>query len=315
MEHLGRGLVVSPFVSTAVVGATAIEKGASASLKSELLPAIASGRLQIAFPCSEPGSRFDVSQVRTVAIPLGSDFKLSGRKSTVIFANSADLLLVSAHLPSDTGGAKIGLFLVDTKLPGVSIETFATHEGGRASEVQLTDVRLGRDRLLGGEQGGDELFEQLTDVATAALCADAVGAMWAVCEQTTAFLKLREQFGVKLASFQALQHRMVDVYIKCELAESLAIDAIDAIPRIHLVSAKQAVSAAKYQIGVYGSEVGKEGIQLHGGIGITEELGIGHYFKRLTLFNHRFGDPDHHLRRYASIAGLTPLKAHQGKGG
>ncbi|MGE3147869.1 MAG: acyl-CoA dehydrogenase family protein [Pseudorhodoplanes sp.] len=302
MEQFGRALVNSPYVSTVVVGAAAIEQASDETLKAELLPQIAAGKLLIAFANEEPSNRRSPLNIATAVRSEGDGFVLSGQKSAVQFAHVADRLIVSARLsgkPEDRDG--IGLFLVERDAPGIALRTFVTHDGGRASELTLSDVRVGKASALGAPGAAGPLLENLIDRGAAALAIDSMGAMWAVQEQTLAYLNAREQFGVKLASFQELQHRLVDIFIKCELARSLALDASWALADAGQPQARKRISAAKYRIGTEACEVGKDGVHLHGGVGVTKEFAVGHYLKRAMVQNLIYGDAAWHFARYQSI--------------
>ena len=224
----------------------------------------------------------------------------------VFHAASADRIVVSARTAGDARDPDgISLFLVEAKAEGLEARHYPTQDGGRASELRFDGVRVGAEDRLGapGTEGGAlPVVERVVDHAIASVCAEATGAMWAVYEQTLAYLKTREQFGRTLGSFQALQHRMVDVYMKCELAQSMVyevtlhLDAPDAVVR------GRAAASAKYEVGRNARDVGQEGVQLHGGIGMTFDLPIGHYLKRITTINASFGDPRHQLRRYQHLS-------------
>lgn len=303
-EHFGRGLVMSPYLATVVLGANAVLHGGREDQRRALLPEVAEGRLKLAFACAEPGSRYDLHHVGTRARREGEGYVIDGHKAVVFYAACADRIVVSAR----TGGALrdpegLSLFLVDAKAGGLEARHYPTHDGGRASELRFDGVRVDAGELLGEAGGALPVIERVADHAIASLCAEAVGAMWAVYEQTLAYLKTREQFGRTLGRFQALQHRMVDVYMKCELAQSMVYEATLHLDSPDATARRRAASSAKYEIGRNARDVGQEGVQLHGGIGMTFELPIGHYLKRITMINASFGDPRHHLRRYQDLSG------------
>ena len=305
-EHFGRGLVVSPYLATVVLGANAILYGGSEEQKRTLLPEVAEGRLKLAFAYAEPRSRYDLDDVATRARAEGGGYVIEGRKGVVFYASCADRIVVSARTggePRDPGG--LSLFLVDAKAKGLEARHYPTQDGGRASELRFDGVRVGAGDRLGGEgAAGDALpvIERTLDHAIASVCAEAVGAMWAVYGQTLAYLKTREQFGRTLGSFQVLQHRMVDVYMKCEFAQSMVYESTLHLDSPDATTRARTASAAKYEVGRNARDVGQEGVQLHGGVGMTFDLPVGHHLKRLTMINASFGDPRFHLRRYRRLA-------------
>ena len=305
-EHFGRGLVMSPYLATVVLGAGAILHGGREEQKGTLLPEVAAGRLKLAFAYAEPGSRYDLHHVETTARPAPGGYRIDGHKGVVFYAASADRIVVSARTAGDARDADgISLFLVDPAAEGLEARHYPTQDGGRASELRFDGVRVeAGDRLGEAETEGAALpvVERVVDHAIASTCAEAVGAMWAVYEQTLAYLKTREQFGRTLGSFQALQHRMVDVYMKCELAQSMVYEATLHLDAPDTAARARAAASAKYEVGRNARDVGQEGVQLHGGIGMTFDLPIGHYLKRITTINASFGDPRYQLRRYQALS-------------
>lgn len=303
-EHFGRGLVMSPYLATVVLGANAVLHGGREDQRRALLPEVAEGRLKLAFACAEPGSRYDLHHVGTRARREGEGYVIDGHKAVVFYASCADRIVVSARTGGDLRDPEgLSLFLVDAKARGLEARHYPTQDGGRASELRFDGVRVDAGERLGEAGGALPVIERVVDHAIASLCAEAVGAMWAVYEQTLAYLKTREQFGRILGHFQALQHRMVDVYMKCELAQSMVYEATLHLDSPDATARRRAASSAKYAIGRNARDVGQEGVQLHGGIGMTFELPIGHYLKRITMINASFGDPRHHLRRYQDLGG------------
>lgn len=299
MESFGRGLVVSPFLSTVVVGGRLLTLGATEQQKQALLPTLINGSLLLTFAFAEPHSRYDLADVSTTATKDGDGYRLSGRKCVVLYAGAADKVFVSARTAGDqrdqTG---LSLFLVDMGAPGLSARHYPTVDGQRASDIELNGVHVEADDLIGEGGGALPLIEEACDHGIAAICAEAVGAMTALHEVTLDYIKTRQQFGKTIGSFQALQHRMVDVFMACELSRSMAYAAACKLTGTAMVERKRAASAAKVQIGKAGRVVGQEAIQLHGGMGMTDELPIGHYFKRLTVINTTFGDVSHHVTRF-----------------
>lgn len=302
MEQFGRGLLTTPYFATVVLGGTLLTLGGREDQKQALLPALAEGRLKLAFAHSEAGSRYDLNDVATTAVKDGAAYRLNGQKSVVLYGCAADKLIVSARTAGDRhDAAGLSLFLVDTDTPGLTMTHFHTHDSGRASELSIGDLRVEPENLIGEEGKALPVIEAAADTGIAALAAEASGIMWTVYEQTLAYMKTRQQFGQTLGAFQALQHRMVDVYMGCQLAQSLVYEATLALGDGDEISRAKAASAAKYRLGLHARDVGQEGVQLHGGIGMTMDLPIGHYLKRITAINATLGDPAHHLKRFRRL--------------
>ena len=290
MEAFGRGLVLEPYLSTVIVAGHLIRDVGSQAQKEDLLPAIAGGELFMALAHYERSARYEVSRVDTAAKADGSGWTLSGAKGVVLGGGAADKLLVSA-----TTGRGISLFLIDAKAAGVSVRSYMTQDGGRAAEVRLDKVSVGADALVGPKDGALPIIERALDYGIAALCAEAVGAMAALNEATLEYLKTRKQFGTPIGRFQALQHRMVDMVIATEQARSMTTLAAVKADSPDAAERRRAVSAAKAYVGQQLRYVGQQAVQLHGGMGVVDELNVSHYFKRLTMINATFGDADHHL--------------------
>jgi alkylation response protein AidB-like acyl-CoA dehydrogenase len=302
MEEFGKALVTEPYVPTVVLGAGALALAGSGAQQEEHLPAIAAGERIMAFAYAEPKGRYALNDVATIAKKDGAGFVLNGHKAVVIGAPMADTLLVSAR----TGGAQrdvggISLFLVPKSAKGVVTRDYPNVDGLRASEVYFENVALGGDHLVGAADGALPLIEELGDRAIAALSAEAVGALRATHELTLDYAKNRKQFGVPIATFQVLQHRMVDMFMATEQCVSMAYLATLKLDAPTVERAK-AASAAKVQIGRAGRFCGQNAVQIHGGMGVTEEMRIGHYFKRLTMIDSQFGNVDYHLNRYARLS-------------
>jgi alkylation response protein AidB-like acyl-CoA dehydrogenase len=302
MEQLGRGLVVSPYFASVILGGQLVLHGGGEAHKASILPAVADGTCRLAVAVSEPGARFDLAHVATRAEPDGDAWRLDGTKAAVLFAEAADRIIV----PARTAGAAtdrdgIALFLVEADAAGLEAYSYSTIDGGRASDLRLAGVPVGPEALLAGPEAGLPALEAMAEHALAALAAEASGILWAVYERTLDYLKTRRQFGQPLGAFQALQHRMVDIYMKCQLMQSLTLDAAAALQDGHGPRRRRAVAAAKAEIGRGGRAVGQDGIQLHGGMGMTDELPIGHAYKRLVAIDATLGDADHHLARYAGL--------------
>jgi len=290
MESFGRGLVLEPYLASVIVAGGLIRDAGSTAQKEAILPAVAGGERLLALAHYERDGRYEVSRVDTAAKADGGGWKISGAKGVVLGGGAADTLLVSAGT-----GKGLSLFLVDAKAPGVTVRSYVTQDGGRAAEVHLDNVSVGKDALVGPEGSALPLVERALDYGIAALCAESVGIMAALDEATLEYLKTRKQFGQPIGRFQALQHRMVDMVIATEQARSMAMmaavkaDATDAAER------RRALSAAKAYIGQQARFVGQQAVQLHGGMGVVDELNVSHYFKRLTMIELTFGNTDHHL--------------------
>jgi len=303
MTELGRGIVVEPYFSTVVLGGGLIDIAGSAAQKQALLSEVAQGTLLLAAALGEPDSRFELNCVETSAKRDGAGFVLNGHKAVVLHGESAHKLIVSARTAGATRDAKgISLFLVDAKAAGVQVQGYRTIDGMRAAEIKFANVKLGADGVLGEVDAALPLLERAADFAVSALCAEAVGAMEALNAATFEYLKTRQQFGKPIGSFQALQHRAVDMMIHCEQSRSMAYLASVKVQSQDANERKRTVSAAKIQIGRSGRAISQEAIQLHGGMGVSNELAAGHYAKRLTMINATLGDVDHHAERFASAA-------------
>jgi alkylation response protein AidB-like acyl-CoA dehydrogenase len=301
-EAFGRGLVVDPLLATAVLGAGLIARLGTPIQKQAMLPGIASGARRVALAHSEPAARYDLAYVETTAIERDGDFILNGRKSMVLGGDCADTFIVSARTargPGDPVG--ISLFLVDGGTTGLRVRAYANFDGTRAADLTMERVRLPPSSLLGPLGEAFPGIDHAADRGIAALCCEAVGAMAALNELTLDYLKIRRQFGQPLGKFQVLQHRMVDMTMALHQAEAMAVLAADHAGLEDRNRRAKAISAAKVQVAKSAQIVGRGAIQLHGGIGLTEEYGASHYFKRLTAIEMMFGDIDHHLARFASL--------------
>ena len=303
MEEFGKGLVAEPYLATVVLGAGAIVHGGSVDQKNAILPAVAEGTMKLALGFAERQSRYNLADVATKAEKSGSGYKLNGMKGVVFGAPSADKIVVSARTsggPRDADG--ITLFVVDANQAGVSVRGYPTADGLRAGEVTLENVEVGADAVVGAVGGGLPVLEKVIDHAIAAIAAEATGAMSHLNDMTLEYIKTREQFGQPIGKFQVLQHRMVDMFIAHEEAKSMAMMAAMRVEEADAGERKKAMSAAKVQIGKSGRYVGQQAIQLHGGIGMTDEYAAGHYFKRLTMVDRSFGDVDFHLKRFSDLS-------------
>jgi len=293
MEAFGEALVVEPFLPT-IMGARSVALGGSGELRSRILPAVIEGRAKLAFAYLEAGSGDDSSGVSLQAHPEGGTWRLDGRKLAVLHAEAADYIVVTARTPRG-----VGLFLVDRAAPGLALEGRPTFDEMRAADIDFADVRVDASRRIGGD---DELalVESVIDFATALACAEAVGALKSANDATLEYLKTRKQFGVPIGAFQALQHRMVDMVIECEQARSMASLACAKVDAGRDAGERaRVVSAAKIRIADACRKVSQESVQLHGGMGMTDELKVSHTFRRLTVLGWQFGDAAHHLERFA----------------
>jgi alkylation response protein AidB-like acyl-CoA dehydrogenase len=301
MEATGEGLLVEPYLATVGLGGQFVARAGTNAQQARILPALIQGKQKLAFAQTERGARYDLRHVTARARHAGNGWTLDGEKNLVLHGGCADTLVVSARTAgSDTDASGISLFLVDRATPGVSVKDYRTIDNLRVADIRFAGVTLTADALLGRESEGLGVIEEVADYATALLCAEAVGAIRSANDATLEYLKTRRQFGVPIGSFQALQHRMVEMVISYEQAKSMAclacvkVDASDAAER------RRVVSAAKIKIADACRHVSQEAVQLHGGMGMTEELKISHTFRRLTMLAQAFGDAEHHLERFAA---------------
>ena len=300
-ESLGRGLVAEPLLGALVVGQALIAAGTE-SQKAKLEDIIAGASIA-ALAHDEPGSHYELNKVTTTAAKTAAGWVLNGAKSVVAFGGKADLLLVSARTAgAEFDQAGISLFLVDGNAAGISKRDYSLFDGGRAAELTFDNVQLSSDALLGAEGQGYGVLEQVQGFALLALSAEALGAMDVAKQYTLEYLQTRKQFGVAIGTFQALQHRMADLLLEVEQVRSTVINAADAIDNAQGVERAKLLAAAKYTVGYVGALVAEESIQMHGGIGMTWELPLAHYAKRLVMIDHQFGDEDHHLARFIELS-------------
>lgn len=299
MEQLGKGLVLEPFFASAVLAASALKYGGSDAQQNEWLPRIADGSKQLTLAYAEEQARFDLHDVITRAEQNPDGFTLSGHKSMVLHAASADAMIVSARVTgAQTEKSGIELFLVDTNTEGVTINAFPTVDGLRAAEVTLNNVSIPAAAKLACSEGGFKVLNRVAIDGILALAAEAVGAMEVLYKDTVAYTQEREQFDHPLSNFQVLQHRMVDMFMEYEQCKSLLYRAtLEVVQRGD--EAQRTVHALKYLIGKNGIFIGENAVQLHGGMGMTEELRIAHYFKRLLVIDAQFGNHDYHLAQFA----------------
>jgi alkylation response protein AidB-like acyl-CoA dehydrogenase len=277
-----------------------LRHGGNEALAQRLVPQIVAGRVTLAFAHTERQSRYDLADVTTRARRDGADWVLDGEKGVVLHGGSADALIVTARTGGDQRARDgIGVFLVDAHAEGVTRRAYPTQDGLRAAEIAFAGVRVPPDSVLGEPGAALPLVERVVDEGIAALCAEAVGAMGVMHAMTVDYLKTRQQFGRPIGSFQVLQHRAVEMLIALEQARSMQYFATMMVGSPDAAERQAALSAAKVQIGRSARLIGQQAIQLHGGIGMTNEYGVGHYFKRVTMIDTMFGDADHHLRALA----------------
>lgn len=295
MEQIGRGLVLEPYLGSVIVPAALIKVAGSESQRSSLSEGLASGETIYAFAHTEPGQRYERASVTMTAAAGGDGYVLSGKKVSVLGGDCADLLIVSAVVAGDAGAS---LFVVDAKAAGVKRLVYPMQDAQRGADIEFNNVKVGADALLGERGKAQAAIDYALDVACAALCAEAVGAMAELQKITIEYLKTRKQFGRPIGMNQALQHRAVDMLMHVEMSRSMALEAAVAVDNPDAAARATAISGAKVLIGQGCRFVGQNAVQLHGGIGVTHELNTSHYFKRLAMINATFGDTDWHLARY-----------------
>ncbi|KQV87852.1 pimeloyl-CoA dehydrogenase small subunit [Massilia sp. Root351] len=301
MQELGRGLVVEPYLAT-VMGAQFLKLGGG---HEQLLEQVAGGELKLACALGEQQSRHDLSDVAVSAHEHGNGFVLSGAKTVVIHGGQAGAFIVSARSGGeqrDKGG--ISLFVVPAATRGVTVTDYRTIDGQRAATVQFSAAEVPASALLGGVGAGWDILDAAADYGATLLCAEAVGAMDAIFAATLDYLKTRQQFGAPIGKFQALQHRMADMFIHLEQARSMAMLAAVKVASTDVEERRRVVSAAKVRVGHACKFVGQQAVQLHGGMGVTDELPAAHHFKRLTMIDLTLGDADHHLERFIAQPGF-----------
>lgn len=302
MEEFGKGLIVEPYLSSIVMAASLIARAGTDEQKESWLQPILQGEKLAALAFIEPQARFNLADVKTAAVSGEGGFCINGFKGVVLGGPSADFLIVPARTSgSQTDEQGITLFLVDAQNEGIHRRNYPTIDGFRASEVTIKDVEVSSDAVLGEIDSGLESLQFAIDQAIMAVGAEATGAMEVLYKSTVEFCKTREQFGQPIGKFQVLQHRMVDMFIEHEQTKSLAYMAAMRLAENYDDESRKSLAALKVQAGRGGKFVGQNAVQLHGGMGMTNELNIGHYFKRLTAIDTLFGNSDFHLKRYASL--------------
>jgi pimeloyl-CoA dehydrogenase small subunit len=301
-EQFGKGLVVEPYLATVVLAGGALRVAGSAEQKTKYLGAIIDGSLQAALAYAEPQGRFNLADLTTSATRDGDGYVLNGYKAVVLNGPSAGVFVVSARTSGEQRDADgVSLFVVAGDAQGVGRRDYPTVDAFQASEITLDNVRVGADALLGEEGNGLAVIEQVIDEGILWVGSEAVGGMEVLYKATVEYCKTREQFGQPIGKFQVLQHRMVDMFMEHEQAKSLMYMAAMRMEEGYSPEAQKAVSAFKVQVGKSGRFVGQNAVQLHGGMGMTDELSVGHYFKRLTMVDTLFGNVDFHLKRFGSL--------------
>lgn len=301
MEELGRALVIEPYLETIVLCGGLLQ-WSGGDTADRLLEQIGCGDQILAFAWAEPNARFNPSRVAVNAARTGDGWTLGGVKSVVSAGPWASGFLVSARTAGNPGDRPgVSLFWVDKSLAGVELREYPTVDGRRAADITFRDVKLSADSLIGDQDNAVPIIEQVMDEGIAALCAEALGVIARLHQDTVAYTRQRRQFGQAISGFQVLQHRMVDMYLEYEMAISatyLATMKLDKSPAERILAA----SAAKVTVGNACKMVGQNAVQLHGGMGMTDDLALGHYFKRATVIESEFGSVDYHLARYASLS-------------
>ena len=305
MEAMGRGLTLEPYFATVILCGGLLRLGGSEQQRAALLPKIASGELRMAFAHGESQSRYDLADVACSARRDADGWVLDGDKCAVVHGDGADQLIVSARTAGNRRDADgISLFVVDANAPGVSRRSYQTHDGLRSAEIRLSGVKVSSNDELGGIGKASPLIREVVDRALAATAAEAIGVMSEAYDTTLDYLKTRKQFGATIGSFQALQHRAVDMLVHLEQARSMALYATMMVDDPDVSARSRAVAAAMVQIRRSSKFIGQQVVQLHGGIGMTQEYKIGHYFKRITAMESLFGDTDHHLAAVSAAGGV-----------
>ena len=298
MEELGRGLVLEPFMSTLVLSGSLIRDHGTVAQRAQLLPKMARGNCRVALAHHEAGARYVLDHVGTNATRGKGFYVLNGSKAVILDAPVADLLIVSAR---DESAGGLSLFLVEPGAEGLKLSPYRTQDGRSAGDLTLENVKVPTAARLGSPGFALSALEQAVDCALAALCAEAVGAMEAVNENTLQYLNTRRQFGQPIGRFQVLQHRMADMFLMATQAKSMSYLASGRCRNPDRSERRRALSAAKAYVGKAARFVGQQAVQLHGGMGMSAELPISHYFKRLTMINATFGDVDHHVGAYSDL--------------
>lgn len=301
MEQLGKGLVVEPYIATVLLYGGLLQRGGSESVKEARIPAIIDGSELGAFAFLERQSRYEMTDVKTRAVADGDNYQLSGEKVVVFNGANADYLVVSARTSGEQSDREgLSLFLVPATADGVSRISYRMMDGQLVANVVLESVSVGKESLIGSEGDAAPLIDEVVMLAHLALSAEALGIMEQLNSKTVEYARTREQFGVPIGKFQALQHRMVDTFIAYEQAKSLLYRAVCALTDDR-EDTRAAIHALRVMVAKSGKHIFGEAIQIHGGMGITDELDIGHYAKRLMMINTTFGDGDYHQAKFNAL--------------
>jgi len=303
MEEFGKAMLVEPYIATTVLSGGLIGHLGDEQQKADLIPQVMEGALQLACAYAEPGSRYNPANVKTSAEVSADSIILNGSKTAVLNgSNAGKLLVIARESGADTDREGISAFVVNADAPGVSIRAYVNVDGRKAADITLESVSVSADARLGEAGAALVALEHAIDRATLSVSAEAVGAMESLLQKTVEYSKTRKQFGTAIGTFQALQHRMADMFIECQLARSIVIRAAMKLDSTEDALEKtKAVSAAKSRVGSAIRKVGQEAIQIHGGIGMTNELDVAHLFKRITALDLMFGNTDYHTERFASL--------------
>ena len=301
MEEFGKGLVVEPYVSTVLISGGVVAKACSAEQKAEILSGIIEGSRKLSLAAIEPQSRFDLFDVVTEAKLSAGHYELTGSKAMVLHGASADTFIVSARTSGSSRDREgISLFLVPTDSEGLEIQDYPTLDGHRAAELSLNGVKVPESALIGEQGAALTVLEAVADEASMALCAEAVGMMEKLYKETVEYSKNRKQFGVPISIFQALQHRMVEMFTLHEECKSLLLRTVMS-HQADEADYRKNVSALKYAVATKGQKVAHEAIQIFGGMGMTDEMSVGMYLKRINVINTLFGNGDYHLKRFMAM--------------
>lgn len=302
MDAFGRGLVLEPFFPSIILAGGVLKRAANDEQRSRWISGLIDGSVMMSLAHAEPGDRYNAAHVATTAKADGDGYVLNGKKTFVLAGPSADAYIVVARTGGAAGDAKgISLFVVEKGAAGVALQAGRCLDGQRVAELTLTNVKVGKDALLGTEGDALSVLESVQAEATVALCAEAVGIMERLYKDTVEYTKARKQFGVTIAVFQALQHRMVDMFMAYEQCKSLLFKAVLAL-QDNEPDAARTVAALKYFVGVQGQKVAHEAVQIHGGMGLTDEMSVGVYLKRINVINALFGSPEQQLKRFVALA-------------
>ena len=302
MEQFGRGLLVEPYLANVVLAGGVLRRSADAAQKSQWLAPLIEGNLQAALAFAEPQGRFNIADIKTTTKGNGKGFSLNGTKTCVLNGGNAEIIIIPARTSGEQAAEDgITLFAVPADSAGIEPRSYQTVDAQQAADITLSDVKVEAGAVLGEIGQGFKTLQAVVDEATLAVCAEAVGIMRTMHEKTVEYSKNRVQFGVPIGSFQALQHRMVESLMSCEQSQSLLMWSV-MLNTADSEEKKQAISAMKYQIGTAGINVAREAVQIHGGMGVTWELDISHYFKRITAIDLLFGNADYHLDRYVQLS-------------